>query len=115
MLNYSSPFNAPPPVSEQQLQAAMAGMRPKSPYGMYGQNHQDVLDALGGANASSFQRQAQRANDEFSMQERQAARQLALSGLNQMATTERNQQDLATSRLQQMTGTVSSLLGGLYR
>lgn len=114
MLTYNSPLQSGPPVNDQQMQAAMAGLRPKSPYGIYGQNHQDLLDAVGGANASSYARQARRANTEYSLQERQAARQLALAGLNQMATAERNQQDLATSRLQQMTGTVSGLLGGLF-
>lgn len=114
MLNYSSPFTSGPVVSEQQRQAAMAGMQPKSPYGIYGQNHQDLMNSIGGVNAGEYSLAADRANAEQSMQQRQAARQLALAGLTNMSAAQRNEQDLQNSRLQQITGTVGSLLGGLF-
>lgn len=114
MLTYQSPLTGSPPASEQQIRDAMRALRPQSPYTAYGQNHQDVVDATGGVNAETYGRAARRANTDYSLQQRQAERQLALSGLTNMATAERNQQELANTRLQQMTGVVSSLLGGLY-
>lgn len=114
MLTYKSPLTGSPPASEQQIRDAVQALRPKSPFEVYGQNHQEVLDATGGVNAETYGRAARRANTDYSLKQRQAERQLALAGLNQMASAERNQQDLANARLQQMTGVVSSLLGGLY-
>lgn len=111
MLTYNTqlPFEAPVP----EPQRAMAAMKPRSPYTQFGQNHQDVLNYVGSLNADEYGRAAERVNNQYAAQQRDAQQGLALAGLQQMSQAQQNQQQLGTSRLQQMTGLYSNLLGGL--
>lgn len=110
-LNYRTELPYQQPVSDTQP----AGITPVSPYGKkYGRNHQDVLNYVGSINADAYRRAAENVNDEYASRYRSTQQGLALAGLQQMAQSQQNQADLANSRLQQMTGFASGLLGGLF-
>lgn len=112
MLNYKTQLPFEQPISDTQP----AGLVPTSPYGRaYGRNHQDVLNYAGAMNADAYRRAAENVNNNYAAQQRAAQQGLALAGLQQMAQSQQNRQELANSRLNQMTGFASSLLGGLYR
>lgn len=112
MLRYTTQLPFEQPVADTRP----AGLTPTSPYGQaYGRNHQDVLNHAGAINADSYRRAAENVNNEYAAQQRAAQQGLALAGLQQMAQSQQNQQELANSRLNQMTGFAGSLLGGLYR
>ncbi len=106
MITYNSKFNPPRSYSPQQRADALAGLQMQSPYAAYGQNQQDILDAVGGANAAAFDAQASK-SDADRMRAQQA---LALAGLQQMAQAEGNQRQAAASRF----GAISPLLQGLF-
>lgn len=113
MLTYNTqlPFDQPAPNPQRGMEA----MQPRSPYGAFGSNHQDVLDYVGAMNAEKYGRAAESMNADYAAKQRAAQQGLALAGLQQMAQAQQNQQELSNSRLQQMTGFAGSLLGGLYR
>lgn len=114
MLTYNSTLQDKQPYADHQRSAALADMRQRSPYTQMGQNHQDVLGALTDSAATSLDMQAYKANTDYSLQQQDAQRQLALAGLRQQAEAEQNERDLATNRLQMMTGFANNVLGGLF-
>jgi len=114
MLNYNTNLQAQPPMSQEDLQRAMKGIRLQSPYG-YKQSHQDVLSALGDANAAQYAVQAEKANADFGARKLQAQRDLALQGLQQLATSQQQRSDLANARSAIGYGMVNNLLSGLFR
>lgn len=113
MLTYKSSLQNKPPVSDEFRSSALAGLRAGSPY-TYTQTHGDVYKSLGQENAVDFDIAATKANTDYQMKQQDAQRQLALQGLQQMATAQQNEQDLTNNRLQMMYGTVGDLLKGLF-
>jgi len=114
MLNYDSTLNAQPPVSSAQRQKAVRGMHIQSPYG-YSPQHQDLLNGLADQNAANYELGADEANATFGTRKLQAQRDLALTGLQQMAQAQNNQAELANARSGMGYGIVSNLLSGLFR
>lgn len=114
MLNYSSSFNPPTPYTQQQRSAALSGLHMEKPYRGYGQNQQDILNAMEGGNAAGLNMEATKANTDYELQKQQAEQQIALAGLQQMSQAQQQQNQLATQRLGNMTGAISPLLGGLF-
>ena len=114
MLTYNSSIATPTPYTQQQRSEALAGMRVKSPYPSYGRQQQDIMDALGGSNAAQFDLAATKANSDLEMEGMKAQQQMALSGLQQMAQGQQQQDQLRTQRLSGMNGLVSPLLQGLF-
>lgn len=114
MLTYNSTLQNRPPVSDSQRNAALAEIRQRSPYTQFGQNHQDVLGALTENAATVLDMEAYKANTDYALRQQEAQRQLALAGLQQQSQAENNQRDMATNRLQMMTGFANNLLGGLF-
>lgn len=114
MLTYQSQLATNPPVADYQRNNALNDMRRASPYKAFGQNHQDVLNALTENAASTLDMEAYKANADYQQQQQQAQRQLALAGLQQQAEAEQNDRSLATGRLQNMVGFAGNLLGGLF-
>lgn len=113
MLTYRSTLTSNPPSRE--IDAASASQSMRTPvYAAYNQNHRDVLAALGGDSAARFNMEAEKANSDYRLAQLQAQRQLALSGLQQMAEAQQNQNALANTRLQNMTGFAGGLLKGLF-
>lgn len=114
MLTYNSTLQNQPPVDDAQRNQALDDIRRRSPYGIFGQNHQDVLNALTESAASSLNTEARLVNANYQLQQQRAQQQLALSGLQQQAEAEQNQRQLANNRLQNMVGVAGNLLGGLF-
>lgn len=114
MLQYTSTLPDRPPIDDAARNAALGSIRARSPFDSFGQNHQDVLDALAERQAAELNSQARRANTDYTLQQQQAQRQLALEGLNQMGQAEQNQNSLANTRLQNMVGFAGGLLRGLF-
>lgn len=114
MLSYNSQLQAAPPLSQDDLQRAMQGIRLKSPY-QYPGAHQDVLAGLGDANAAQYGVSAEKMNSDFATRKLQAQRDLALSGLQQMATAQQQRADLSNARSAMGYGVVNNLLSGLFR
>lgn len=114
MLSYQGSLRSRLPVSEQSRAEAMAAMQQPSPYASLGQNHQDALSMLAGRARSALDMEAYRANADYQLRQQQAQAQLALAGLQQQAGAERDDQNLANSRLQSMVGFAGGLLGGLF-
>lgn len=114
MLTYQSSLNNKPPVSDEYRARALTGLRAPSPFTAYTQTHGDVYRGLGAENAVDFDIAATKANTDYQMKQQDAQRQLALQGLQQMATAQQNEQDLTNNRLQMMYGTVGDLLKGLF-
>lgn len=114
MLTYKSTLGRQPPIRE--IDSAKAAKAMRTPvYSAYTQNHRDVLDALGGIAASQYGVEAEKANADYGLAQLQAQRQLALSGLQQMAEAQQNQNNLTNTRLQNMVGFANDLLGGLFK
>lgn len=114
MLTYQSHLQSQPPFSDTQRDAALAAIRRSSPYKVFGQNHQDVLNALSESAAGALDMEAYRANADYQLRQQQSQRQLALAGLQQQAEAEQNRRNMSNSRLQSMVGFAGSLLGGLF-
>ena len=112
MLTYNSTLQNTPPITAG-MQAQATAM-PRSPFTAFGKNHQDVLRSLYSANAANLDLQAQKTNTDYELAQQQAQRQLALSGLQQMAEAQQNQNALANRRLQSLIGVASPLLQGLF-
>jgi 4-aminobutyrate aminotransferase-like enzyme len=99
MLQYNSGLNYRPPNAQalaQQAQQALA----QSPY--QGQNHQDVFRGMGQMQAVDMQRYAQQQEDQYTAQQQEAQRGLALAGLNMQAQGQQNQTNLTTGRMQML-------------
>ena len=86
-----------------------------SPYKAYGQNHMDVLGSLRDANAATFDIEQTKANTDYELKRQDAERQLVLQGLQQMASAQQNENAIKNSRMSNVNGVVSGLLGGLFR
>lgn len=114
MLTYDSKFNPPSPYTQQQRSDALAGLQMRAPYRGYGQNQQDILDAAAGANAAGLDSAITKANTDFDLQKMQAQQQLALAGLQNMAQSQQQQNQLATQRLGVANSFVSPILQGLF-
>jgi hypothetical protein len=114
MLTYNSAFQDRPPVDDYQRTQAMEDIRRRSPYGVFGQNHQDVLNALTENAANTLNMESYKANADYQLQQQRAQQQLILSGLQQQAEAEQNQRAVGNSRLQNMVGFAGNLLGGLF-
>lgn len=84
-------------------------------YRAYGQNHGDVLAALRDSNAASFDVAQTKADADQRVRQQEAQNQLVLQGLRQMDQAQQNDNSLRTSRLSALTGSVGSLLGGLFK
>ena len=113
MASYYTSTPNDPPVTPSQRASALAGLGATPDYG-YGQNYADNVASRAGVNMAAYDIAAQKANDSYGSQQLQNERTAALSGLQQMTDSQKQQQDLANQRLQQMTG-LASMLGGLYR
>jgi hypothetical protein len=98
---YTSTPNAPP--------KALAGID-AVPFDAYGQNFADNYRP--GSNA--YDMAVTRAQDDYQGQRLGNQRQSVLAGLQLMADEQERRNNMATSRLQQVTG-LASALGGLYR
>jgi hypothetical protein len=103
MIGYQTFVPATPPPLRQMADDA-AGHLGASPYG--GQNHQDVYAALGASQIANLNSYARQAGQQFGNAAQAAQRNLALSGLSQMAQSQQQAQQLQNSRL-------NMLLGGL--
>jgi hypothetical protein len=114
MLQYTGSIQSLPPVDDASRNAALGAIRKRSPFTSFGQNHQDVLDALGERAAATLGTESRRANADYLLQQQNAQRQLALSGLNQLAQSQQNDNQLANTRLQNMVGFAGGLLRGLF-
>lgn len=114
MFSYQTSVEDRPPYTPWQHQKAMADLGRRSPYAVYGQNHQDVVKVLGEREASSLDREAMRANVDYSLAQQQSQRDLALSGLTQMAKARQDEINLDNQRLQNMVGLAGDLLKGLF-
>jgi hypothetical protein len=114
MLTYNSSFQNKPPVDDAQRNQALDDIRKRSPYGVFGQNHQDVLNALTENAANTLDMESYRANADYQLQQQKAQQQLILSGLQQQSEAEQNQRNLANTKLQNMVGFAGNLLGGLF-
>jgi len=99
MFNYHSEL-AQRPNGYQQTASDMRGVQ--SPYA--GQNHQDNFAGLHQARAMDMTRYAQQAQSEEDEYFRNAQRDLALSGLQMLATDQQNAQSLQTGRMQMLLG-----------
>ena len=115
MINYQNTFTVPKAVDDTQRSKALAGLRMKSPYAAYGQQHQDILTAMGDQNAAQYDLSAERANMDMEQKKAAAQRDFALQGLQQMSQARQNQADYANSRSALGYGLVSNLLSGLFR
>lgn len=114
MLQYTSTLPDRPPIDDASRNAALDAIRKRSPFSAFGQNHQDVLNALAERQASELNTEARRANTDYTLQQQQAQRQLALEGLSQMGQAQQNQNSLANTRMQNMVGFAGGLLRGLF-
>jgi hypothetical protein len=114
MLTYNSSLQNKPPIDDAQRNQALDDLRRRSPYGAFGQNHQDVLNSLTDNAANTLNMEAYRANADYQMQQQRAQQQLILSGLQQQSEAEQNQRNLGNTRLQNMVGFTGNLLGGLF-
>lgn len=106
--NYNTSFRTPP-IGSQLPPDLWKG----SPY-QYGSAHRDVMNSVGGANSAAFDISATRADTDNQLAAQEARRQLVLQGLQQASRASQDQQNLQNSRLQSLTGTANSLLGGLF-
>lgn len=113
MITYTGTLANTPPISDALRSEAMDGMRRKSPW-KYPSQHGDIMRALGQENAVNFDRAATKANTDYQLEQQKAERELALSGLGQMAQAQQQQQQLANSRMQSALGMYSGLLSGLF-
>lgn len=103
MQRYSSPFQNRPPVSDRQLQGALAGLRPTSPFSnVYDRSHQDAINIQGGINAEQYKDAAEKANIDYALSQRAAAQGLALAGLTQQYGAKSNARNLRNQAEQQM-------------
>jgi hypothetical protein len=69
---------------------------------------------MGDANAAGYDIEATKANTDYAMKQQEAERQLVLQGLQMMDRAQQNQNSVYNTRLQNMTGLASNLLGGLF-
>jgi hypothetical protein len=115
MLSYTTSIQNNPPYSPQQRDNAVASMTAPSPYGKYNQNHQDIVNSLGGKNAAQFDMASTKANTDYALDQQNAERSLVLAGLRQMSDQQQNQQSLRNTRLQNMYGLASGVLGALFK
>ena len=69
---------------------------------------------MGSVNAERYSREADRANSDYDLAQRDAEQQLVLAGLRQMADAQQNAQSVYNTRLQNLTGFAKGLLGGLF-
>lgn len=114
MLTYQSHLPNTPPVDASSRAAAQGTVRAGTPYGAFGQNHRDVLNALTTRQANAIDMEGYKANANYQLQQQQAQRQLALEGLGQMAQAQQNQNALANTRLQTLVGLAGPALRGLF-
>lgn len=114
MLQYTSTLPNQPPIDGASRNAALDAIRKRSPFSAFGQNHQDVLDALAERQAAELNSEARMANTDYALRQQQAQRQLALEGLNQMAQAQQNQNSLSNTRMQNMVGFAGGMLRGLF-
>lgn len=114
MLSYNTNLQAAPPLSQQDLQNAMRGIKLRSPWG-YPANHQDALNGLTDAAAAQYGLKAEQQNADFEARKLQAQRDVALSGLQQMSTAQQQRNDLANAQSAMGYGIVNNLLSGLFR
>ena len=108
MLKYTTSLKPPPIATNMD-----PGQWTKTPY-QYPGAHRDVLNAVGGANAAAQDLATSRASTDQQMASQEAQRQLVLQGLQQLSGAQQNSHSLQNSRLQALTGTANSLLGGLF-
>jgi len=115
MQRYSSPFQNRPPVSDRQLQGALAGLRPSSPYaGVYDRSHQDAVNIQGGINAEQYKDAAEKANIDYALSQRAAAQGLALAGLTQQYGARGNTRSIGDQAFANQTTAFNNLLNQLY-
>lgn len=114
MLTYNTTLPNNPPATDASRAQAQAAVRAPSPYGAFGQNHQDVLRALGSRQANALDLEAYKVNTDYALQQQQAQRQLALAGLGNMSQAQENENSLSNTRLQNMVGLTGSVLRGLF-
>ena len=107
-MQYKTTLN-PTPVGRVPFPGADASYR------AYGQNHGDVLAALRDSNAASFDIAQAKAESDQQLRQQEAQNQLVLQGLRQMDQAQQNDNSLRASRLSTLTGSVGSLLGGLFK
>ena len=115
MLAYDTRLPEGTAIPQDMRAMAMRDLTARSPYAAYGQNHQDVLGYMGSAAADAYSRAADNANVQYAARQQAAQQGLALAGLQHMAQAKQSEQNLANSRLSQMTGFAGSLLGGLFQ
>jgi hypothetical protein len=108
---YKTGIQNSPPQTDQLLQQMQQIQSPWS----YNQNHRDVMDNLLQQRSVDMDRYAQQMQDTYAQQQQQASMQSALAGLEQLANDRQNRQNLSNTRLQNMLGFQSQLLGNLLR
>lgn len=114
MFQYQTSLQERTPFTTAQHQQAIGDMRRSSPYKGFGRNHQDVLNVLGEREAGTLNREVMKANVDYTLAQQQAQRDLALSGLTQLAQARQNDISLENQRLQNTVGFASDLLRGLF-
>lgn len=74
----------------------------------------DTYGGLSQANATDFDRDTQAKEAAYIAQARDMQQQMAMRGLEQMAQQQQNQQQLQTTRMNNATSYLNSLLSGLF-
>lgn len=113
MITYNSGLQNAPPITEALLSSAKTDMLRKSPYAYPG-SHQDILSARGQGNMAQLRHSAEKANTDYGLQQQRAQNDLSLAGLQQMASAQQQQRQLATSRAGAAMNAYSGLLSGLF-
>lgn len=108
---YQTGIQNRPPQTDQLLQQMQQAQSPWA----YNQNHQDVMAGLLQQRAVDMDRYAQQMQDSYAQQQQQASMQSALAGLEQLASDRQNRENLSNTRLQNMLGFQSQVLGNLLR
>ena len=110
-MQYNTPITSTPPVTPGIRESAVRGIL--APQVGRDQRFQDIYSGRAASSATDYDREANMANDKFLLQAQPAQVQSTLTGLQQMATQEQNDRDVATRRYGIGMGLASSAMGGI--